>query len=246
MAMLRSRGVVLLLSVDALKRMQATTADSRVDNVLMEWSLALELFAAKRISFILPLKRGTIETDTSNVTSILSFSKMDPNPLTTLPAVVPPHVVGKVRDFLLENGITPSEQLATRTVSDIVKLLAMDFFFLDAGRELNTLRKGASPGSLAGIGLIGLHKQIANQIMTECILKNVAHAEVSVEAPFALVPVMPNPYPSCTQKLCNPCLLCHFTHAPLPTLDCRKSLLAPIGSSPYLQLPWTRSSCRCV
>jgi hypothetical protein len=71
-AMLKSMVVAPLLSWDALKRMTALTVDSACDNVLLEWSLAVELherFGTK----VLPLLIGSQTTDEHGASKMENF-----------------------------------------------------------------------------------------------------------------------------------------------------------------------------
>jgi hypothetical protein len=76
-AMLKSMVVAPLLSWDALKRMTALTVDSACDNVLLEWSLAVELherFGTK----VLPLLIGSQTTGEHGASKMENFFAYKP------------------------------------------------------------------------------------------------------------------------------------------------------------------------
>ena len=78
---------------------------------------------------------------------MLDFSASDANGKTTiqrLPDIVPVNEAQVVHAFLLENGLTPSPQLATRTVREVVTLLTRKFLCVNMWE-------------LCGDGQLGLH-----------------------------------------------------------------------------------------
>jgi hypothetical protein len=57
-ALLVCKAAVPFVTMDALKKMYTLTAASPCDNVLLEWSVILELVAAKRLNVCLPILIG--------------------------------------------------------------------------------------------------------------------------------------------------------------------------------------------
>eukprot|EP00041_Stephanoeca_diplocostata_P031727 m.995096 g.995096 ORF g.995096 m.995096 type:complete len:1471 (-) comp24015_c0_seq6:198-4610(-) len=116
-ALVRSRGAVPIVSVDALQRMLGMTENSPRDNVLLEWSLMIELQIAGKLQFIFPIIIGKrLNSATGDFLS--NFYKE--GILDRLPKVVPSAVVQATKDVLEKHGITPSQELESRTVWRIV------------------------------------------------------------------------------------------------------------------------------
>lgn len=116
-AMLKSTGAVPLVSLSALQRMKQLTESSPLDNVLLEWTLMLELYQAEsaRLQFILPIFMGEISSEQGKPPIGNLWSALPP-----LPEVVSKPVVEKVSNFLHTHGLQLSESLHTRTVKGTV------------------------------------------------------------------------------------------------------------------------------
>ena len=87
--MRRSRGVVLMLSHDALKKFKTIQADhpsSQTDNLLLEWTLALVLLELGVLGFVFPVFCGDYEEDDQGG---LGLGKFDFKCAQGLPDVVP-------------------------------------------------------------------------------------------------------------------------------------------------------------
>jgi hypothetical protein len=123
-AMASSLGVVPVVSFDALRRMHGLEANpGGMDNVLVEWSLALELREARGDAgfFVLPAVFGRVSPGPE--VAVGDFFAGGENPAAALPAVVPSAVARRVEDFLRARrlGPAPGSRLRERTVREIVE-----------------------------------------------------------------------------------------------------------------------------
>lgn len=176
-AMWRSLGVVPIVSIEALQRMTTITAHSPCDNVLLEWTLALELLEARRIHFIFPLmigrKNGSFSADQGKVFS--SFFAVKP----VLPEVVCATVVKSVVEFLARHGVTPSPDLRTRTVQGVLDGIIsklgkpVEYYLPDQGVV------AVEPAFAEAASLIGLHHRVKENLLSEVILPKLLQIEVT-------------------------------------------------------------------
>ena len=160
LAMTNCLGVVPLVSSHALVRMASTDHQSVVDNVLLEWSLALELQKAGRLRFVLPILIGTIGTLEGKE---LIANLWQEKPLEKLPNVVPVKLAEKVDKFLRENGLTPSGELFTRTVRQVVEELTQNQALLTW--KMATTHGGSHCMAQHDIEMFGLYGAVANAIL---------------------------------------------------------------------------------
>ena len=117
-ALINSRVAVPIVSYASLERMFVLTAESNVDNVLLEWTLIVELMAIGHLKYCLPVMLGKVTPDATDgnfVSNLVALGAMD-----ELPKVVCVKVADRVKELLLANGKTPSPSLHTYTVHDVV------------------------------------------------------------------------------------------------------------------------------
>ena len=113
------------MSLAALHRMTKLKINSDVDNVLLEWTLILELLASGSLLYCVPVLIGSINAGSSSNSSTQFFSSFfQDDPYVSLPDVVVSSVATEAARFLQSEGISPSSDLATRTVRDVVKKVA--------------------------------------------------------------------------------------------------------------------------
>ena len=122
-AMFKSLGVTPILSLDALGRMVMIEDGSEMDNVLLEWVLALEILHIKGPDafFILPIMFGKIGNKPGDAPIGNLFSE---KLIERLPEVKPHAVIDRVREFLTKRNLQPSNKLEDRTVKGIVQELS--------------------------------------------------------------------------------------------------------------------------
>ena len=117
-ALINSLVAVPIVSYASLERMLKLTAGSNVDNVLLEWTLIVELMAIGHLKYCLPVMLGKVTPDATDgnfVSNLFALGAMD-----KLPKVVCVKVADRVKELLLANGKTPSPSLHTYTVHDVV------------------------------------------------------------------------------------------------------------------------------
>ena len=117
-ALINSLVAVPIVSYASLERMLKLTAGSNVDNVLLEWTLIVELMAIGHLKYCLPVMLGEVTPDATDgnfVSDLFTLGAMD-----KLPKVVCVKVADRVKELLLANGKTPSPLLHTYTVHDVV------------------------------------------------------------------------------------------------------------------------------
>eukprot|EP00960_Hanusia_phi_P002138 61712-Hanusia_phi.AAC.2 len=155
-ALLCSTGAVPIVSLDALERMKRINRDSPEDHLLMEWSLILELQAAGRLKFCVPVLVGKVEEGSA----IGNFFADDP--FSTLPQVVPTQTVEEVKSFLASKGLETSRELESRTVQQTVKKLSKNMA-IQACELASSHGKGLAIDS--HMPFFTLYERIAQEIM---------------------------------------------------------------------------------
>jgi hypothetical protein len=119
--------VVPVLSVDALSRMLEHNP-SQPDNVLLEWIMILESFAAGKILKVFPVlfgKRsqlGLPQNGESSSEVIISDFFADSSK-DDLPHIAPAATLAQAAELLRANGIEPSEKMRSYTVHSVVNEL---------------------------------------------------------------------------------------------------------------------------
>lgn len=109
--------VMMLVSVDGMQPFYSLQSDSPVDNVLLEWTLAIELEELGLLKCIVPVLQG-YEVDGPSGPTLKAF--FDPDPKPHLPEVVVQSVVKKVSEFIIGMGHSPTPTLQSRTVKQTV------------------------------------------------------------------------------------------------------------------------------
>jgi GTPase SAR1 family protein len=120
-ALINSTGILPIVSCAALERMVSLTPESNVDNVLLEWTLALEIKDKKGTFFVLPLVVGNVSPERKLSNGSFSTSLFQEGIIQQLPQVVCNKTVAKAKAILLKHGMTPSANLETRTVQQAVE-----------------------------------------------------------------------------------------------------------------------------
>jgi ubiquitin/GTPase SAR1 family protein len=118
-ALMNSTGIFPVVSCAALERM--LTPESNVDNLLLEWTLALEIRDKKVTFFVLPLVVGKVSPECKLRNGSFSTSLFQEGIIQQLPQVVCNKTVAKAKAILLKNGMTPSANLEKRTVRQTVE-----------------------------------------------------------------------------------------------------------------------------
>ena len=114
---IHSTVMVLIMSKAAMQKMKNLKTDSE-DNVLLEWTLALELVENSSLPRCLPVMIGDVSEDTGSITNLFADGIVD-----QLPEITCTCVIQQVEDLLRTNGHEPSPKLHTRTVRSTVKKL---------------------------------------------------------------------------------------------------------------------------
>jgi serine/threonine protein kinase/GTPase SAR1 family protein len=132
-ALLKSQFPVVIISSEALKRMAKLEAGSGIDNLLLEWSIILELLELKKMDMCLPIFIGTYNQSASTCADAISNifdevtladgSKI--RPIDSLPDVPVTSITEKVRSILRQHGLSESPHLNGRSVRDVVKQLSL-------------------------------------------------------------------------------------------------------------------------
>jgi hypothetical protein len=111
---------VPVVSWRALQRMLKLGEDSEVDNVLLEWTLMLELVAAGRVRRCFPVVLGRVGPE--NGPSEAHFSDLFAEGVVArLPAVVVRRVADAAAEALRQAGVAESGRLRSRTVRATVE-----------------------------------------------------------------------------------------------------------------------------
>jgi GTPase SAR1 family protein len=123
-ALTHSLVVIPVVSVDALHRMHEHDP-AQIDNVLLEWTMILESFEAKRVQkvypvlfgsrVIAPVQSGSGASETVKVKDFFAEQAGQ-----YLPKTVPTATLHQARELLVANGVEPSEKLHDYTVYSIV------------------------------------------------------------------------------------------------------------------------------
>ena len=133
-ALLKSQFPVVIMSSEALKRMAKLEAGSDIDNLLLEWSLILELLELKKISMCLPILIGTYNQSAPTCADAISdffadkvtlADRSEIRQIDSLPGVPVASITEKVRSILGQHGLSESPQLSGRSVRDVVKRLSL-------------------------------------------------------------------------------------------------------------------------
>lgn len=118
-AMLASTVVVPLLSTKALERMVGIKGgEDSADNVLLEWTLTLELHRQKRLAAVQPLLIGDVDEANGKMSVLFASDN-----LKALPEVVSEIAVKTVSSFVRDNGMTPTPELGSLTVKQTIQHL---------------------------------------------------------------------------------------------------------------------------
>jgi hypothetical protein len=125
-ALLKTCVPVTIVSTAALARMQSLTAGSAIDNLLLEWTLIVELMDrdAKLLAECLPVFVGKFDRAATSCAAMIT-SLFSDNVIDSLPDVTVASIVGKVRTILLQRSIPASPHLDSRTVRGVVKKLQL-------------------------------------------------------------------------------------------------------------------------
>ena len=121
-ALVQSTVAVPIVSWASLQRMLSLVATSDIDNVLLEWTLICELLAIGVLRYCLPILIGKVTEETQPDGKFIT-NLFATNILQQLPVVVCDKVVSFVGQLLRDNGLTPSEELSTRTVRGTVETI---------------------------------------------------------------------------------------------------------------------------
>lgn len=126
---------VVILSTAALQRMASLKEDSAIDNLLLEWTLIVELLHSKTIAFCLPIIIGLYSPSAAKCADVFSNFFQDVikaadgsvlySGIDSLPDISVASITGKVRCMLQQHGLPESPQLARHTVRSVVKHLSM-------------------------------------------------------------------------------------------------------------------------
>jgi hypothetical protein len=126
---------VVILSTAALQRMLQLKADSAIDNLLLEWTLIVELLHSKTIRFCLPVIIGSYNPSAPKCAEVFSnfFSDVINAPDGTvkyagpdsLPDVSVASVINRVRSLLREHNLPESPHLSSCTVRSVVRHLVL-------------------------------------------------------------------------------------------------------------------------
>ena len=132
-ALLNSQFPVVVMSTEALKRMVTLEAKSDIDNLLLEWTLILELLHLKKTNMCLPIFIGTYNQSASTCADTISDFFNDKMKLSdgkeyklleALPGIPVTSIIEKVRSILKQHSLSESPQLSGRTVRDVVQQLS--------------------------------------------------------------------------------------------------------------------------
>ncbi len=133
-ALLKSQFPVVIMSSEALTGMVTLKAGSDIDNLLLEWTLILELLELKKMDMCLPILIGTYNSSAPTCADAISDffavtvtladgSKI--RQIDSLPDVPVTSITEKVRSILGKHGLSESPHLSRRSVRDVVKQLSL-------------------------------------------------------------------------------------------------------------------------
>jgi hypothetical protein len=115
-SLIMSHIAVAFVSSYALDRMTAEKIDAdKVDNVLLEWTLIVELRDLKHLWAVIPILIGDLKENWTEMESLFISEAFK-----SLAEVVHRSVNNKVQGILKMHNLVPSQRLHTRTVKDIV------------------------------------------------------------------------------------------------------------------------------
>jgi NLR family CARD domain-containing protein 3 len=134
-ALLKTSLPVVILSTAALQRMVKLQADSAIDNLLLEWTLIVELLHSKTIEHCLPIIIGTYNPSAPSCAAVISDFFKDVvtaadgsvfySGIDSLPDVNVTSIVSKVRLMLQQHQLPESPGLSSHTVRSVVKQLSL-------------------------------------------------------------------------------------------------------------------------
>ena len=134
-ALLKTAVPVVILSTAALQRMVKLAADSAIDNLLLEWTLIVELLDSKTIEHCLPIIIGTYNPSLPNCAAVISDFFKDEvkaadgsvfySGIDSLPNVSVTSIISKVRLMLQQHQLPESPGLSSHTVRSVVKHLSL-------------------------------------------------------------------------------------------------------------------------
>jgi hypothetical protein len=134
-ALLNTSVPVVILSVAALQRMVKLNADSPIDNLLLEWTLIVELLHSKTIPHCLPIIIGTYNPSAPSCAAVISDFFRDVvkaadgsviySGIDSLPDVSVTSIILKVRRMLQQHNLTESPALCSHTVRSVVKHVSL-------------------------------------------------------------------------------------------------------------------------
>jgi len=189
-ALINSAGAVPLVSASALSRMKSLTSESEVDNVLLEWTIIVELHETQNQLFCLPVFIGE-ECNPSKgfpfVTNLFSSGIIE-----SLPNITCVKCVAMAQDLLRSTGMEPSPELEKRTVRETV--LKIKGFLGKSAWDLQT-SQGKQFVSLRGTSVLtstsspsAMHEQArvrasAFKTIKEAIMQCVCKSETDQKHP---------------------------------------------------------------
>ena len=194
-ALVNSLVAVPIVSYAALVRMFDLEADSNIDNVLLEWTLIIELLDSGDLKFCLPVMVGRVNQDADDGTFVSNL--FAEGAIDRLPEVVCAKVADRVKELLIANGKTPSQSLCTRTVRDVVlnitRLLGVTGWDVNDTSGASSSHGGASQMHAQSKWKQKLFKWAVDKTI-ECVEK--AADEHTPEAPAVVAPVSVTMAPS--------------------------------------------------
>jgi hypothetical protein len=134
-ALLKTAVPVVILSTAALQRMVKLNADSAIDNLLLEWTLIVELLDSRTIEHCLPIIIGTYNPSAPSCTAVIADFFRDVvkaadgsvfySGIDSLPDVSVTSIISKVRVMLQQHHLPESPGLSSHTVRSVVKHLSL-------------------------------------------------------------------------------------------------------------------------
>jgi GTPase SAR1 family protein len=119
-----------ILSVDALEKMLRHDP-AVVDNVLLEWVMIHESFAAQRVKKVYPIAFGQRTRIGRTGNDLIVESYFSDQTRSQLPKISPVETLAVAARLLEANGVTPTSKLSAYTVFSIVQEMA-DFLLCEA------------------------------------------------------------------------------------------------------------------
>jgi hypothetical protein len=133
-ALLKTSVPVVILSTASLQRMVKLKADSAIDNLLLEWTLIVELLDSRSITHCLPVFIGTYNPFAPNCSGIIADFFKDVvtaadgsviySGLGSLPDVSVTSIIDRVRLLLRQHQLPESSRLDSHTVRSVVQHLS--------------------------------------------------------------------------------------------------------------------------